>query len=391
MVRSALRRSILAQRSVNLRGQQVEMILGADGNMRTTTRRVVESADGRSLAITLTPSAERGNVKLIDAELTRAYNLRQKAIYITRSMPRIKDDHDVERQIRRITGNYDVRLVSDVSIIAGRACQILELHPLNTISHIVQVWVDKANGAVLSRTESDHKGNTIASSFYTSISFPPRISDTDVTYRFPRYARRVKMSLSPLYRDIASLRHAAGFDVYLPTAMPAGFEMDASEIVRLNNERVVCLRFSDGITNITICQNPTKQTPAGYSAILWQPLPRGQAMVLRYYRRSVLMIAGPKNIDVLCWVAGRVDADRERSLLERLSNGSGMPLSELAEIRNRGMMLDALAALSEISTQSRRRFDVLVGLYRDGWTWPRIAEQCKASIQRVRERIGVYR
>ena len=306
-------------------------------------------------------------------------------------MPRLKDDRDVERQIRRITANYEVRLLSDNSNIAGRACQILELHPHNTISHIVQVWVDKGNGVILSRTESDHKGNTIASSFYTSISFPASIAASDLSYRFPRRASRVKMSLSPLFRDIASLRDAARFDVYLPTAMPAGFELDASEMVLLNGERVACLRFSDGITNLTICQNPTKQTPSAYSAILWQPLPRGQAMVLRFYRRSVLMIAGPRNVEVLCWIAGRVDADRERSLMERLSNGSGVPLSELVEIRNRGMMLDALAALSEISAQTRRRFDALVSLYRDGWTWPRIAEQYRANVQRVSERIRIYR
>lgn len=393
LVREILRRSILAVRRINLRGQQIEMVAGPDGTMTATTRKVVESEDGRSLAICIAPQRERGMVKVSDGRLIREYNSRQRTIHITRPMQCVRDDRDAERQIRRITANYDVQLLRDANI-AGRECQIIELRPHSRSGHVIQVWVDRNNGAVLSRQESDLRGNTLALTFFTSVQFPRRIANSELTFRFPNRARKVWMTLSSLYRDVASLRRKAGFDVFLPVAMPPGlegFELEACEIVLLNGEKAACLRFSDGMTNLTICQSPFRRAPQDVNSILWQPLPRGQAMVLCFYRQTTLMVAGPRDVEALCAIARAVDADRERALLERLAHNSGMPCAALEDIRNRGVMLDTMAALSEISAQTRRRFEALIALYQDGWTWPRIAEQYRANVQRISERVRVYR
>ncbi len=385
-----LLRSMLSSRQVNLRGSQREVVVMPSGVAHFMTKEVIRRKDGHSLARCVDPAEQRGQVKTDDGIWTRAYDPRRRTIELTRSLPRLTNESDARRLIRRIHANYAVYLRNQ-DWIAGRTCDVIEMVPRDPYGHGIKIWVDRATGVTLSRQESGRKNETLGLTFYTNVTFPKQVADGDLEFKFPARSKTQKISLSKVFREISPLRKIATFEIYIPVSMPAGFEFESCEMALLNGSPVACLRFSDGASMITICQSwLAEPVPNGYRPMACQSLARGETMVLSAYRRTSFMVVGPREKEGMLCIPKSFDNDREREILSRLSKQSRLPISKLISIRTGGIGLDHLAALVDIASRTGRKLESLMAMHRDGWSCRSIAERLKVDPQRLADRIREF-
>jgi hypothetical protein len=391
-VEQLLRRLLRSERSCNLRGRQRVVFSGPQRPLTYTTTKVVRTREGRSLAVCLEPARQRGAVTLDDGEWTKYYNPRVRRITIARSIPRVRDERTLNRFLRLILRNYRVTFEGEEPI-AGRTCYRLDFTPRvepnsPPVAHPVKLWMDVRTGAILGNQENDLRGNTLAVSFFTSVEFPKRIAREEVSYRFPRRAPRDIFSRSPILHDIAPLRSKAGFDITLPLSMPGGYEFDHCELLSFNGVPAVCLRYTNGLSNITICQNPSRmKRPRGIRRIAVKTSPQGEVMVACACGPMDFMIVGRGDPNGLVAIARALDGERERNCMTSLAQTFQVKPALLAMMRNQGLCVDSMAALLAIEAETGRKLDSLLALHREGYCWRSIAEQLKLDPTRIKNRI----
>jgi len=388
---SILRRAMLRAGHANVVGEMVDAVCMPDGTLRTTLKRVVRRADGRALTVCLDGPADRRMVKLDDGVWSRTYDPWEGIVRSTRSLTRSRNAAAVDRIMRLIGSNYLLRRMPDTHL-AGRPCHVIELVPRDPSGRVVKVWLDRETGVTLSRHECTLRGATLGVMYFTTVRYPRRLADRDLAWRFPATARRETLALSPLLSDVAALRKRARFDIYVPLAMPGGFEFEACELALSRGQPAAVLYYTDGVANITVCQRPIRSgPPAGLRAVMWEALPRGESTVITVYRRTALMVFGPRDVHGLMPIARALDADRERVLLDRLARQYRIERSVLVEMRNRGLGVDSMAGLFAIVARTGRRVDQVVSMHRAGWGWPQIARHMRLDVRQIAAQVSPYR
>ncbi len=387
-VERLLRRTIAAQRGVNLRGIQSEFVPSPGGGLTATTRRVVRDRHGHSLMVYTDPASQRGAVRQDDGAWIHSYDPGTHTVTVTRSIHVENNGHEIEKTVRRILAAYKVHVLR-TEPVAGRRCTVLELEPCDPYGHVVTVDIDTATGVTLSRTESDRRGNTLCATFYKDVSFPSMVPERDVQYHASRGTRTVMMSISPLYHDIGRLRRAAGFEVCAPVSMPQGYAFESCEMVRLSGAPTACLRYTDGLAMVTVFEQVAESDLPGESTMV-QTLPRGEAVARVHRRRMLCTVIGPREPEGILMIARAMNMEADQSMLADISRRYRMPVATLVALRNRGLCVDSLAALLELARRTGRRFEALLNLYQDGYSWSRIAGRMRANAAFVGQQIRQY-
>jgi hypothetical protein len=385
-IEELLSRMIRASRTLNMRGTQIILNTRPHMPTRPLVIRVVRRRDGKSLARVVEPAASKGAAAYDDGQWIYRYDPAQQRVYITRSLPAPTDEQAIRRRVRIIKRNYMVNIIG-TEYIAGRLCYALRLEPRNKIDYPLTVWLDAKNGAVLWRQESDRAGNTLGLLMYTSVEFPTHIADSELHLSLPTRTRKIIVSRSPALRSIESLRRYAGFDITLPISMPCEYEFENGEVVMVGGCRTVCLRYTNGITRLTIYQAPVVIQRAESSLFIrsWQ-LPLGEGVVNRRYGPMNYLVVGHCDLQGLLHVAIALDRRRAHAHLNELARTFRVPSGILANMRNHGMSLDAIAALLDIHSQTGRSLEGLFRLYQEGWSWSSMARQFRADLTRVTRR-----
>jgi negative regulator of sigma E activity len=385
-----LLKSILAQGKVNVRGRQVEFV-PAGNAFSQTTKRVIRRNDGRSLSVCLDSSGKPQSVHMDDGMISRDFNPAAGVVTTAHSMPQIRSEHEAHRMARRILSSYKVTIVRE-DFIAGHKCFVLDLDPRDPMSHSVTVWIDKQTGVTLSREESGQRGaSTLGLTMFTDVSFPAAISESEMTYSFPRSARRLPLSLSPRYKNVAALRPKAGFELYQPLSMPLGYEFESGEMVLFDGRPTACLRYSDGVAIVNVFQAQAHDlTPQMNPRIMFQDLPRGEAFASCQIGTTMCVVIGARTKEGVAMIARSLDTEDARRKMEALSRGFHVSFSTLAAIRNHGCGMDCIAAILEISAQTGRSLSSVMALHEQGWSWPRIARQLNANIRAVSDKVKPY-
>lgn len=388
-VEAILRKSVASQRGVNLRGIQTDVTPSEQG-MDTVTRRMIQRADGKSLAVAVDTSGKTGSVYQDDGSWTRTYDPATKTCTISRSPSHLIDDRSIDRAVRRILSNYKVKL-HGMETFAGRRCYNLSMDPRDPHSHPLDVKIDAQTGTTLSRTEFQKRGgSTVSLTFFTSITFPDSIPDKDVTYKFPRGTKHEKTALSEVFRTVRPLRGSAGFEICLPASMPAGYQFESCELVRLQDAPTACIRYSDGLAALTVFETQVKGSLRLVDGVVARSLPRGEAIAVCQIGRTSCTVMGPRSVQGIMIIARALDTDEARAKMSLISQTYRVPIDAVVEYRNQGLCLDDMAALLEIGRQTHRDLASLVAMHRDGWPWDSIARRLKANVRRISDAIRKY-
>lgn len=380
---SVLELYLKAQNRVNLRGRMTVINSSAHGPTRTVRKRVVRTADGRSLAEVLEPAEERGSRTMDDGKWIYSYDPVQNQVKIKRSLPLRREPRAIARQTRLILRNYRV-ILEGRERFADRACYRLRCVPRDPINHTLHLWIDTQTGVELCRQENDRRGNTLNVTFFNSIEYPARIEAREVKAQFPANALQINISRSAIYSDIASLRRASTYDISAPFWMPEGYELENCAMMMVDGQNRATLRYTNGLSVITICQAPPLQRrPPGYSIANVLTLPYGEVMVDYATQSRDYMVVGRCEPHGLSGILNGLNADREADWRARLAETFRPSNGLLSQMRNRGMGLDTIAALLAISRSARQKQETLYALYLDGWDWRYLARRFRVNEKQI--------
>jgi negative regulator of sigma E activity len=372
-----------AHNRVNLRGRMTVISSSSHGPTRTVRKRVVRTADGRSLAEVLEPAEERGTQTMDDGKWIYSYDPVQNQVKVKRSHTVKRDARMIARQTRLILRNYRV-ILEGRERFADRICYRLRCVPRDPINHTLHLWVDTQTGVELCRQENDRRGNTLNVSFFNSIEYPARIAPQEVKARFPANALQINISRSAIYPDIASLRRVSAYDISAPLWMPEGYELENCAMMMVDGQNRATLRYTNGLSVITICQAPPAQRrPPGYSIANVLTLPYGEVMVDYATQNRDYMVVGRCDPQGLSGIVHGLNAEQEADWRARLAEAFRASNGLLSQMRSRGMGLDTIAALLAISQSARQKQETLYSLYMDGWDWRYLARRFRVNEEQV--------
>jgi hypothetical protein len=170
--------------------------------------------------------------------------------------------------------------------------------------------------------------------------------------------------------------------------MPGGFVFESSALVQVGGGRRVCLRYTDGIANITIVQSPARQArPDNYRACRVMSLPRGDTIVDCACGSMNFMIMGNGAPEALIGIAQSLDAAREKEWRAQLTRTYRVSSATLTGLRDRGLGMDCITALLEISARSRQPLTNLLSLYENSLDWRYLARRYGVQMEYIGHRV----
>lgn len=379
-----------ARRNLNLRGTETVIVQPPRGAMITMTRQVTHTKTGLTLTRWLEPTSERNITIVDDGVWSKCYHPGERITKVSRSTTRPSDAQSTAKTARLIMRNYRVAL-EGIAPMAGRSCYKLRLTPLHSISSVVRMWIDRETSALLSHMEETARGETLRVAFFNGVEFPKRLDTRKIQSSIPAAAREVSFSRSEVLRSLEEVRKRAAFEFCAPYAMPGGYEFQRAELLSLKGVLTTCIRYSDGLSEITVCQNRSvEQRPAEYH--FTQPMvdPMGNNIVDYRLGQMNYYLVGRCQMNGLLAVTNVLDRQRERVFLEYLSRNYRTPMGTLAGLRNQGMGLDTLDALLAIQKQIDVPLSSLVSLCKDGHSWAAIARRFRANVGRIVKHVRTF-
>jgi hypothetical protein len=377
-------------RSVNMRGTETIIVQPPRGSMLSLTRRVTRTSSGVTHTRWLDPPSEKDITIFDDGVWSKCYFPREKLTKVSRSTTHPRDPKSTGRLTRLILHNYRVTYEGRAPM-AGRPCYKIRLTPSHPMSNVVRMWIDVETGALLSLMQETARGETLSVGSFNGVEFPRSVDAGELKKSLPAKAKEVNFSRSEIVRTFAELKKRAGFDFCAPYAMPGGYEFQHAELLSIKGEPTTCIRYSDGLSEITVCQNRAQdQRPAEYR--FTQPMvdPMGNNMVDYRIGQMNYILVGRCSLSGLMAVTNALDAQREKVFLDYLARNYRTPIETLAGLRNQGIGMDTLDALLAIRQQMDVPLSTLVALFKDGYGWTAIARRFRANVGRIVQHVRTF-
>lgn len=383
-----LRAFLKAQSGINMRGMLTVFMPSPHGPARTVRQRIIRTASGLSAATTVEPPSERGTLTVDDGIWTYLLQPGRQKARVKRSKPGPRAvAADLERRERLVLRNYTLSAEGDENC-AGRTCFRLRFDSKSPVGRTLQFWIDKKTGCALWVEESDRRSNTLCVAMFTSAEFPARIADSEVLRLLPKRKKEV-VGTGAFYRSVGEMSRAAGFPVRLPISMPGGYEFEYGTLVRMQKRVTACLRYTDGLSDLTVFQAPTEERPGPEEGVFRaMTLPLGEGVVDYRSRGMDIKVVGHLEPEGLAAVAACLDGAREKYWTDRLRKQFGPKGPLVASLRDRGLGLDAVAAMIEISSRQGARLSRLMEAYRSGVGWRDLARRHGIPESQILTRLG---
>lgn len=364
---------VIDGRNLNYRGDQMVMTCLRDGGTQTVLRTIVHSRSGKTLIEDQFPFSKKGSVIVDDGIWMKRWERHSNSVIITRSAHSNLNAKQIQYQIRLIRQNYVVKKLNN-QVIANRKCYTIELIPKYHPLRIVKVWLDRSNGMPLCHQVNDMSGNTLGLTIFSNIRYVHSVPSKIFQYRFPDRLTRVNLSKSSIFHTISPICKLVKFNVTVPVRMPPGFEFEQCELMRLQSESTVCLRYTDGISNITIFESKDGvNLPSNVSFLQAGRYSDGDYIVTYHVGCMDYAVMGQNDPMDLQWVAKSLDSTFEHHYASRLISMHPKLSSAIMNLRGQGFGLDEIDAVMMISKITGDPVRSLVSLLHDGWRWESLA------------------
>ena len=165
------------------------------------------------------------------------------------------------KRFAMLLDNYEVKWLKD-DTIAGRAVEIVEIHPINPIDGAKgpgkQLGIDKETGLTVLTTTYNYQWQPVMSSTLSEIDFSPTI--TAATFPSPTAMHDVAKKKPWMAREMGSHRdevaRLTGVVPPQPKELPRGFAFDAVGIHRCETvgapSHAALTRYTDGLNTLTV-------------------------------------------------------------------------------------------------------------------------------------------
>jgi len=226
----------------------------------------------------LEPPALKGEVIADDGHVYAHLIPREKVLRVGPSRLKMLQTRMNEAHTGFKQGALDVSLLGK-DRIASRDAYVIQVKPNHPGKHpIRKFWVDSAKWVKLRTEDVGPDGTVLSMSYYTKISFVDRIDPDKFHIEPPRGIRVVKQ---PEWKTapISEIKKIAGFEVLEPTYLPKGFKAVGASLIPFRRNRMVVIRYSDGVSSLSLFQAPGRVLDPKFLARLHEgPVKPGQGM-----------------------------------------------------------------------------------------------------------------
>lgn len=271
--RKLLRQMLQAEQRVSLSGDQVTYLL-RNGQPVTSEQHVLRNGTHAFRMDYLQPPSLAGETIIDNGRTFWHYSPANKKMEVGPSrIDRLRSRvPEVMNQIKErvLTVQY---LGQD--IVAGKNCAVVEVAGRDlTQSPRRRFWIDPTNGAQLRIDQFGAGGQLQSSSYYTSVSYNPVIPPGAFTPPVAAKGTRVTAPEATVPSlTIPQAQAQAGFPIQQPTYLPTGFRFQTSSVSDFRQQKLVALRYVNGLNVLSLFESPLGPRAAGQPTRINRPRP----------------------------------------------------------------------------------------------------------------------
>jgi outer membrane lipoprotein-sorting protein len=165
---------------------------------------------------------------------------------------------------------YNVRVL-DGGLVAGRDTYLIEVEPKLAGRPSRKVWMDKETGVILKMENYDSQKRLQLLLAFSEIDFEPEIDDKlfQPQRRPPKPPEPQERDRGELWNyeqgklDLGKIRKEVELDVIIPDQPPEGFILQSVQAVRFGRRRNVHLRYTDGLSVLSVFQSLSDERGPG--------------------------------------------------------------------------------------------------------------------------------
>ncbi len=249
-----LKRSIMAEGSVNFSGVRSVVVFEGGVKRQGYQQRIYEKAPGKLRMTVIEPEDQRGRLCVSDGHIHWEY-LPARQRVTRRELPppeqaRAKRLADLERLTRLMRIEY-----LGTETIAGRTTHVVTIGARSG-SPLKKIWSDAEHYVPLKMQRFDPEGRVKLSMYYTSINFQPQYTAGMCDFEPPADCVGRAGGHLPERIPLSEAETRAGFKAALPGYLPSGysFQNNRVAVIPLKGRKVLWMTFSNGADTFSIFQ-----------------------------------------------------------------------------------------------------------------------------------------
>lgn len=253
-----VRRAAEAEGNLNYVAEQVT-ITSENGRERRSRQNVMAMNPGRLRVEFVDPPEMKGQIIVVDGTYRWKYvpqqNLVLKGPILERGTPGDFAHKRADLLLRKFSAE-----VVGTEQVAGREAYHIRAKSNTPGGPQKDLWIDTEHFLRLKLQQSDPCGKREHTSYFTRITFNPRIDPSQFRFTPPAGAKVVTEQPTRMrcFRSLEELRKSAPFEVRLPTQLPPGFAFLSGTVGRFRGKLVVWIRWTDGLLLLSLFERPVE-------------------------------------------------------------------------------------------------------------------------------------
>lgn len=261
-----LQRMVQTYNSVDFEGRLTLMLQAPGGNQVFEIMIIRKAPDKRRIEVLSPPELAGTGVVINGSEFVPLRPGKGRRLPPQFQQPDQVEDIQIYN-VQLLSKNYKIRVL-DGGKVAGRNTYLLEIDPKNPDRPSSKIWVDTEKNVVLKVEKYDAQKVLQRVTAYSNINFNPEIDEKifRIPHRFPDMGRFRPPDREEIWNhnqgnpDLNVIRDKVKFGVILPKLMPNGFMLQSINILKIGKEWNVHLKYTDGLTILSIFQSPFDET-----------------------------------------------------------------------------------------------------------------------------------
>jgi negative regulator of sigma E activity len=282
--------------------EQTTRLQAVGAPVRESQLVIKRGGPGRERMEFLSPAGMRGEVILLNNG--RLFNYKPGVNKIFEGVAPLEVFQHRAKQLMEDMqqGRIAVRVMG-TEIIAGQEASIVEMRGGNGGKRF---WIDNKTGVRLRTDELNAEGSVIQTSYFTKVDYAPSFEAKEFSpASLPNVPHEPRFPAQPPLPDVETAQQQVNYPIRQPD-LPEGFRLSGVWVADgLGGRKIVILRYTDGVTNFALFQQPIAPKPG------MPPFSNGKPRMQR--RNSVVHWAAG---DRLYTLVGNVRLDTARQVVE---------------------------------------------------------------------------
>lgn len=166
-----------------------------------------------------------------------------------------------------LLNNYNIRLLEGGNI-ADRDTYLFEIEPKFAGRPSRKIWTDKQNGVILKMEHYNYQKKLQRLFVYSAISYNPNI-DMNIFRKPENLPPQREQNRKEIWNyrqgkvNLENIREETKMNLIIPEQISSGFVLQSIDLIEFRNFRNVHLKYTDGLTALSIFQSPFDERRGG--------------------------------------------------------------------------------------------------------------------------------